>query len=134
MVLWIAHDGDPPAVTLHHLPLRHGLRGVVGPLAVNVGLEGQEEIVHRVLGEDHHPVDRVKRGHQQGAILLVLERPVLALELLHRGVGVDAHDQEVALGPGALEIAGVADVEEIEAAVREGDGLLLPAAPRRRPP
>ena len=50
-----------------------------------------------------------------------------------RLVVVDADDEEVAHGPRSAEIAYVAHVEEVEAAVAEDDLLPLLSPPRRWP-
>ena len=55
------------------------------------------------------------------------EGAIVALLPAHRGVGVQAEDQEVALLAGELQQVGVAVVEDVEAAIGEDDlaaGLL----------
>src|SRR4029079_4377114 len=50
------------------------------------------------------------------------DRPVLALERLHRGIVIDGNDEDVGLLGCPIEITNVADVQDVEAAVGERDG------------
>ena len=127
VVLRVAHDRHPPPVGADDVAFGHGLRRVVRALAVDVGPEREQQPSHVVLGEDDHVVHAPERGHEKGAIRRRLDGPALALEPAHGLVGVDPHHQDVRLGAGPLQVANVADVENVEAPVGEGDGLPRPA-------
>ena len=71
-------------------------------------------------------VDAGERLDDLGALGLGHDRPPRPLVRAGRGVAVHRDDEQVGLGLRALQVAEVADVEEVEHAVREGDG-----APRR---
>ena len=75
MILRIADDGDAAAVGADGVALGNGVDGVVGALAVHVGLQQLEQRRHRRLGKDHDVIDRAQRGHQLGAIGLRQHRP-----------------------------------------------------------
>ena len=51
VILRIADDGDAPAVAADGLALGHGVDGVVGPLAVHVGLQREQQRRHGRLRE-----------------------------------------------------------------------------------
>ena len=99
------------------------------PLQCTSGRSVSSSRLDVVLLEDDHVVDRAQRGHEQRAVLRRHHGPALALQAAHRGVAVDAHHEHVGLRPGALQVADVAHVEHVEAAVGEGDRP--PLAPRR---
>ena len=105
--------------------LGHGVDGVVGALAVHVGQQ-REQRAHGRLGEDDDVVHAAQRRHELGAVGRRQDGPARALQRPHRRVVVDGDDQPVGLRRGALEIADVADVQQVEAAVGERD-----RAPRR---
>ena len=48
-------------------------------------------------------------------------RPALAFQRFHRGIVVDGDDEHVGFLRGCLEVTYVADVQQVEAAVRERD-------------
>ena len=79
VILGIADDGDAAAVAADGLALGHGVDGVVGPLAVHVGLQREQQRRDRRLGEDDDVVDAAQRGDELGAIGGGQERPVRPL-------------------------------------------------------
>ena len=121
--LRIARDGDLGAHRLHRAALGHVLLGVVGALGVDVGAEARDQRVGAVLLEDDHRVHPAHRGDQLRPLRGGHHRAARALQPPHRGVGVEPDHERVAERAGGLEIADVADVEEIEAAVGEHQPL-----------
>src|SRR5690242_15714680 len=95
--------------------------GVVGALGPDVRTQALEHRRGRVLVEDHHAVDAAQRPQDGGAVLLAHDRAAGALERPHRGVGVEAHDEDVAQRARRLESADVSGVQEVEAAARGDD-------------
>ena len=153
--LRVARDGDPRAQRFHRTALGNVLLGIVGALGVHVGAEARDQRVGAVLLEHDHRVHPAHRRDQLRALRGGHHRPARALQASHRGVGVEPDHERVAERARGLEIADVADVEEIEAAVgehqplarrapagREAAGLLnaedgrhrSPARPAARPP
>ena len=86
---------------------------------MDVRLQTREQPVDLEILEDHHVVDEAKRVDQLGAIGGRKDRPPGALQSLHRCITIDRDDQAIRFGRGAAQIANVADVQQIEAAVRE---------------
>lgn len=79
--------------------------------------------MHPFLPKDDDRVHAGQSGQYGGALAGRDERAVRAFELADRRVGVEANDEPVAEAPGALEVAHMAEVEQVEAAVR-GDNPL----------
>ena len=68
VVLLVPDDRDPAAVAADGVALRHGVEGVVGTLAVDVGLQREQQRRDRRLGEDHDVIHAAQRGQELGAI------------------------------------------------------------------
>jgi hypothetical protein len=94
---------------------------------VHVGPERAEECLDAPLPEDGDVVHALEAGDELGALLFRHERARRALERPGGGVVVHGDDQHVGLRGGSLEVAHVADVEDVEQAVRERDGSAGPA-------
>ena len=114
------HHLPPPG--LHHLAAHDRVQGVVPALHQHVGLQGGDEFLGGVLVEADDGVDAAQAQEDQGAGQIVLEGAGGALEAGDAGVGVQAEDEEVAQGPGVLEVLDVAGVDEIEATIGKDKG------------
>jgi hypothetical protein len=121
VVLRIADNRDAAAVGAYDVPLWHRVGRVVGALAVHVWLETLEQVCDRRPREHRHVVDAAQRRDELRACRGRQHRPAGPLERVHRVVVVDRDDEAIALRARALEIADVADVDDVEAAVRERD-------------
>ncbi len=93
--------------------------GVIAALGVDVRPDRLDEPGGALVAEDHHGVDRAQRGHDLGSVVLRIDRPGRSLELAHRGVRVQRHDQGVAERARLVEVADVAGVQQVEAAIGE---------------
>ena len=100
-----------------------GLDGVVAALDQNVGLEGADQFERRVLFKEHDGIDGGESGHDAGALAFADDGARWALEAADGGVGVEAEDELGAEAAAVFEQGDVADVEQVEAAVGEDDGL-----------
>lgn len=96
---------------------------VVTTFDEDVGLNLADELEGRVLGEEYHRVDGGESGHDAGALALADDGARGAFEALDRGVGVEAEDELRAKPAAVLKQGDVADMQEVEAAVGEDDGL-----------
>jgi hypothetical protein len=84
------------------------------------------------LGEDDDCVDACQRGQHRRALFLWDQGPVRAFELADGVVAVEPNDEEVAEFFGALQIAHVAEMNQVETPVG-GDDLLAARSRCRRP-
>ena len=103
-------------------PFRHGLDGVVGALAVHIGLDRLKHVPDRLATEDHHVVHAPDGRDELRAVERRHDRAAGSLQPVHRGIVIHGHDEAVGLSGGALQVAHVPDVEDVEAAVRERHG------------
>ena len=135
MILRIADDGDAAAVAAHGLALGHGLHGVVGPLAVDVRLQREQQRRRPSARE------RSRRNRRRAAAATSSARS-LSGRIGRPGPfsprtdasSLIATTSRSASARGSLQVADVADVQQIEAAVGEGDrapGGAIGRAPRR---
>ena len=127
VVFRIPDDPGLDTQTLRQLPLGNAVLGVIRALAMDVRTKGLEERPHGSLLENHDIVYRLQRGHELRPASLVQDRTARALELPHRVVPVDGDHEHIALLRGSLEIAHMADVQQIEASIRKHDSLALSA-------
>ena len=74
-------------------------------------------------------VDLPERRQDFGALGRGHQRPALPLQPGHRRVRVDPDEEHVTQPSSGAQIANVADVEEVEAAVRQHDPLSLGPEP-----
>src|SRR3974390_247938 len=106
-------------------PLRHGVGGVVGAFGVDIGTQILEEFCDVGFRENDHVVDIADRRNQLCAGLLVENGPAGTFQARNTRIRVDGDDQDVAFALCPGEIADVADVQRVEATVRQYDGQLF---------
>src|SRR5215813_4194566 len=97
VVLPVPDDRDPAPIRACRVALGNGVQGVVGPLAMDVGLEAQEARHDVGLVEDEDMVDAAERRDDLGALEMREDRASLALEPARRRIRVDPHDEDLGL-------------------------------------
>jgi hypothetical protein len=90
---------------------------VIATFDVNVGPHDGQEPVGALLGENDDGVDACQRGEDGGTLSLGDEGPARSFKFADRTVSVEADDEEVAKLAGALQVADVTEVEQVETAV-----------------
>src|SRR5579883_662660 len=123
VVFGIADDGDANAEAISDGAFGHGFGSVVGALDVDAGTKFLEEPFDVRLGEDDDVIDHAERGNEQRAGVFVEDGAAGTFQPADTGIGVHADHEDVSLLFGAREIADVADVQRVEAAVGEDNGL-----------
>ena len=96
---------------------------------MHVGLDQHQQPLDVRIAEHNHVVDAAQRADELGAIGGRQNRAARPFQRRHRPIVVDRHDQAIRLGRRPLQVPDVADMEQIEAAVRERD--VCPAARSR---
>src|SRR5579883_1809296 len=109
----------------HEVRADHLVEAVVGTLDEHVGLERTDELERRVLAEDDERIDELERGQHARARELALDRAALALQAPDRFVGIESDDQPVGAAPRLIEQRDVPRMQQVEAAVGEGDARTL---------
>ena len=119
MIIRIADVGDAAAVAADHVTLGDRVERVVGAFAVNVRTKRLEQRTNGRLWKDDHVVDEAERGDQFGAVGGSQNGPPLSFQRPDRRVVIDRNNQLVGFLRSSGEVANVADVQQVEAAVRK---------------
>ena len=127
-------DANPAAHVGQHGALAgvQRFRPVIASFDVNVGPHDGQESASALLRENDDGVDAGQRGEDGGTLPLGDERPPRSLEFTDRAVSVEADDQEIAELAGALQVADVTEVQQVETAVG-GDNTATAASRRGQP-
>lgn len=103
-----------------------GARRVVPPLGIDVGTDDIDKIRGALPVKNNHEVHAPQRGENFGTIVLRGDRTVRPFQFSHRAIAVQAYGQSIAQCPRLLQIADMAGVEQIEAAVGKNKTPTLP--------
>lgn len=125
MVLGISGDPDLTSIREDFFPFRHARFSVIGAFCMNRGLKGVENAVDVRLIKDHNMIHTPKCGNKRRSFILIQDRAPGSFQAANRPVAVDRHNERIAQCACTFEIAHVADVENIEAAVGKDDLLSL---------
>ena len=104
--------------------LIESLERVIAAFGVDVGLGGGEEIGGAHVRENADRIDRLKSGENGGAIRFTVHRPTFAFESADGSIAVHADEEHVTMITGVLKVCDVAEMQEIEAAVRDDHAFL----------
>src|ERR1700722_1638231 len=121
MIFGIAANGGADAEENGEFALGNSVYGVVGALCVDVWLKFAEQRVDVELVENNHIVDCGQRCDDRRAGSFGHHRAAGTFALLSAGIGIERDDEDVALRFCCFKVANVADVEQIEDAIREDD-------------
>ena len=121
----VGNGDDPAAVPFDDRLADDRVRLPVAALDEDVRPQAANERQRRIVVEHGDVVDGLHRCEQGHATVLVHDRPGRAFQAPDRCVAVDCDDQDVAARLGLRQRVDVADVQQVEAAVGEDDGLSL---------
>lgn len=125
MFLRIADDGDANAKAVGDGAFWNGFRGVIGALGVNVGAQFLEQLFDVGFFEEDDEINVTQGSDEFGAGVFVQNGATGTFQAENAGIGIYTDDEDVTFLPGAGEIAHMADVECIEAAVGKDDALAV---------
>src|SRR5216683_1066008 len=128
VALWIADNGDAHPKPRGRGALRDRFRRIVGAFDVDIGAQRLQQGFHVRLVKDGDVVHGAEGSHQFRARILRQNRPARTFEGPFTGIGIDRNDEDISFPASALEIAHMARVKQVEAAVREHDPLAFAAA------
>src|SRR5207244_10398248 len=100
------NEHNAAAARLDRIPSDDLIRGPVGALDEDVGLDAADDLGGRILVEDRDRVDAGERADDFRAFLLWDDRPIGALVAPHRLVWIEADRPHGASGAGRRDIAG----------------------------
>lgn len=99
------------------------LRPVIAAFHVDIRSDCGEKPVRAFLAEDDHRIHAAQRRDNGSALAFWHQRSLRTFELSAGSVRVEADNEEVANLPGALQVADVAKMEKVEAAIGGDDAL-----------
>lgn len=123
MIFGIAHDRHPAAVLAHQVALGDTFFGVVRALGLDVGVNFMNEGTHVPLRKDDYSVYIGESGENFCTFFGRHYRAALALKCADGVIGVHGDNQAAAKILGGVQIADVANVQDVEAAIGERDAL-----------
>ena len=119
VVLGVADDGNADAEQRGHVAFRDGLESVIGALGVDVGVNFAEKMFYVELVENYDVVHKFQRGDERRTRTLGENWAAFAFQFSGTGIGIDSDDEKIAFLFCGLQVANVADVQQIEDAIRE---------------
>lgn len=123
MILGIANNSDANAQAMGDSSFGNGFGSVVRALGVNVRTKFLEQFFYIRFWKNQDIVDGAECADQLGTGLFVEDRAPAAFQVTKAGVCVHSDDEDVSFTFGAFEVANVANVERVEAAVGEYNAL-----------
>ena len=91
-----------PFILKHYAAASHGFPRVITTLNQHVRQNLSHQLLGRILGKRHHPINGCKARQHRHPVSQRVDRPPFAFELGHRFVGIDGHHQAIAAGFGFL--------------------------------
>src|SRR5260221_81426 len=134
MVLGIADDRYTDTEPGGRRTFRDGLARVIRSLSVNVRTQLLQQRFYVRLAEDHNIIDGAQRADQGGTRSFGQDGAPSAFQGADARICVHANSQDIAFAARAFEIANVAHVQGIEAAVCQHNFLARPAMLRKEFP
>jgi hypothetical protein len=125
MVFWVADDGDTDAETSGGGALGNGLQRVIGSFGMDVRAKIFEERLDTRFTKEDDVIHGAKRSDEKSSCIFIKDGTAEAFQSADAQIRVHSHDENVPFEAGAFEIADVADVKRIEAAVGENDLMAM---------
>jgi len=123
MMFGIADNLDASSIFRDRIALGNGIRSVVGPFGLNVGVNLADDGAHVEFRKDYNRIYVGQGGHNFRALFFRHDRTALALESPNGLIRIDGHDKFAAEGLCSAQVTHVPDVQQIKTAVSEGDAL-----------
>jgi len=123
VILGIAHDDNTPSTGFDFGALGDTLRRVVRALGVKVRTDFANDGAHISFGKDYNRVHVLERRQNFRAFLGRHYGPPLTLQCAHRRIGVHRDNQLAAEFARGMQVADMADVQQIETPIGQRDAL-----------
>jgi hypothetical protein len=123
VILGIADDDDAASAGFDFIALGDALGRIVGALGVKIGANLANECAHIFFWKDYDCVHVGERCQNFGALLGWHYRTAFTLQGANGIIGVDGDNQFAAEFVRCMQIADMAYVQNVEAAVGEGDAI-----------
>ena len=129
MILAVRNSQNPAAGGLDNLFADDLIQLPIGPFGQQVGTNRLNEFKRRIFREEDDIIHRLQRGNHPSPLSRRHHRPARPFEPPHRGVAVDRDDQAIGLFFDSFKGIQMADVQEVETTVGEGDDFTLALQP-----
>ena len=123
MILRIADDYNPASASFHFATFRDALRRVVRSLGVKIRANLANDGAHILLGKHHHGIHIRERSQNLCALFGRHEGPSFSFQCTDGSIAVDGNHEFSAQFPSGMQIANMADVQQIEAPVSQRDAI-----------
>ena len=123
MVFGIANDDDAAAAGFDIITLGDAFGSVIGAFGVKIGTDFADDGADIFFGKDDNGIDIGEGSKDFGTLAFRHHGTALAFQGTDGGVGVDGNYEFASEFAGGTEVANVADVEDVEAAVGECDAI-----------
>jgi len=123
MILGIAHDDNQSAARLDLIALGNARDRVIGAFGMKIGMDFANEGAHVFFVKNDDRVNVLQRRQNLGALGGRHHGPPFTLQGAHGGIGVDRDNQFAAKFASGAQIAYMADMKQVEAAVGESDAF-----------
>src|SRR5712692_7617077 len=123
VILGIADDNDSAPAGFDLVALGDALLRVVGALGMKVRTDFANDRAHVFFGKDYDGVDIRQRRQNFRAFFSRHRWPPFTLQLAHGSIGIHGDNQFAAEFPCGMQVAYMADVQQIETPVRQRDAI-----------
>ena len=123
VILWITHDDDAASTSFDDIVLGDALCRVVGAFGMKIRMDLANDGAHVFFWEYYDGVHIRQRRQNFRAFFGGHYGPPFALQRARGSIAVDRDNQLAAEFPGGMQVAYMADVQQIEAAVGQRDTI-----------
>ena len=126
MILGIAHNDDAAPARLHFVALGDSLGGVVRTLGMKIRMDFANNGAHIFFWKDYNRIHIRERRQNFGPFFSRHHGPSFAFQRAHGSVGIYRDNQFAAEFPRRMQVANMADMQQIETTIGQGDTLASP--------
>jgi len=123
VILGITHDHNAPSTGFNLVALGYGLRRVVGALGMKIRTNFTNDGTHVPFRKNHDGVNVRERRQYLRAFGSGHHGPPLTLQRTHGRISIHGDNQLASEFPGGVQVAHMANVQQIETSVRERDAI-----------
>ncbi len=134
VILGITYDDDAPSTSLDLGTLGDALLRVVGALGMKIRTDFANDGAHVRFWKDYDGVNVRQRRQNFRAFFRRHHGPPFALQCVHRRIGIHGNNQFAPEFPRGVQVAYMANMQQIETPVGQGDAIAGATPVRHTPP
>ena len=128
MILGVTYNHNFSPASFDFVTLRNALDCIVSALGMKIRPDFADNGAHILFRKDHHSVNILQRRQNLSPFRGRHRRSAFTFQSAHRGIPVNRDNQLVGKLPSPMQVAYMADMKHVEAAVGERDAI-SPAPP-----